>query len=395
MRTAPTLTPLACCGLLALALGGCVDAYTPDVISAPASYLVVDGFINGNGATRIKLSRTQNIASAAAPTPEARATVYVQSAAGARYSLRERSPGFYQSDSLMLSPGQYQVRISTAGASPATYESALVPLKATPPIDKLGWQREGNELRVVLSTHDATQQTRYYRWKVLETWEFNAAYRSSLEYYPNLKQVGGRITPIYTCWRTEQLTTIRQATSVQLSQDALVNHILLSFSDRAERIKIRYSALVTQYAETAEEFAYYEQLRKNTEAIGTVNDPLPVQLTGNVHRTGTATTEPVLGYVGAHTVQQQRLFVNRAELPLPSDWAFDSPYSGCKLEPEILSNYRPPLSYPQTLTFASPDYVPLYPYANPDTGKLDGYYGSTRECVDCRARGSITKPSFW
>jgi len=386
--------------LLLLGLGGCVDPYLPDVVSAPTPYLVVDGFINGNGATRIKLSRSQNVAATTAPPPETRASVYFVSAAGARYNLREGSPGFYQSDSVVLSPGQYQLRIALSGNNPATYESDLVPLKATPPIDNLSGQRVGNELRVLLSTHDATQQTRYYRWKFIETWEFNSAYKSSLEYFPGVKEVRARTTPIYTCWRSEQPSAIKQATSAQLSQDALVNHAVLSFSYRAERIKIRYSVLVTQYAETAEEFAYYEQLRKNTEAVGTVNDPLPVQLTGNVHRTGTATAEPVLGYVGAHTVQQQRLFVDRAALPLPANWAFDSPYSACKLEPEILSDYakrRPPIyiNTPQTLTFANPNYVPIYHYANPDTGLLDGYYGSTRECADCRERGSNTKPSFW
>ena len=400
MRTASAFLTCLATSLVLLILGGCVDAYAPDVISTPSTYLVVDGFINGNGATRLKLTRTQNIAAAAAPTPEARASVYVVSAAGARYLLRERSPGFYQSDSLVLGPGQYQVRIATAGASPATYESALVPLKVTPPLDRLGWQRTGNEVRVLLSTHDATQQTRYYRWKTIETWEFNSAYKSALEYYPNIREIGARTTPIYTCWRTEQPTTIKQATSLQLAQDALVDHTLLSLSDRAERLKIRYSVLVTQYAETAEEFAYYEQLRKNTEAIGTVNDPLPVQLTGNVRRTGTSTSEPVLGYVGAHTVQQQRLFISRAELPLPANWAFDSPYADCRIEPEVLSAYAkalPPIiiSAPQTITFADPSYIPVYHYTDPDTGLTDGYYGSTRECVDCRVRGSNVKPSYW
>lgn len=372
------------------------------MVSAPTNYLVVDGFINGGGVTRIKLSHTQNIATTTAPPPETRATLFVVSETGTRYLLREQSPGFYRSDSVVLAPGRYQLRIALSGNSPATYESDLVPLKPTPPIDNLGWQRVGNELRVLLSTRDASQQTRYYRWKFLETWEFNSAYQSGLEYFPSVQEVRARTTPIYTCWRTEQPSAIKQATSAQLSQDALVDQAVLGFSDRAERLKIRYSVLVTQYAETAAEFAYYEQLRKNTEAVGTINDPLPVQLTGNVHRTGTgtATTEPVLGYVGAHTVQQKRLFIDRAALPLPANWAFDSPYADCKLETEILSEYakrRPPLylSPPQTLTFANPSYVPTYHYADPTTGMVDGYYGATRECVDCRARGSNTKPSFW
>ncbi|MBJ6143240.1 DUF4249 domain-containing protein [Hymenobacter sp. BT559] len=398
MRTlaVPASLARAATGLLVVALGSCIDAYVPEVISAPTSYLVVDGFINGNGATRVKLSRTQNIATTAAPTPEARATVYIQGAAGARYSLRERSPGFYQSDSLVLGPGQYQLRVSTTGANAATYESAPVPLKVTPPIDKLSWRRVDNEVRVLLNTRDATQQTRYYRWKFAETWEFNSAYKSSLEYFPDKKVIGARTTPIYTCWRTEQPTGIKQATSAQLSQDALLDYSILSFSDRAERLKIRYSVLVTQYAQTAEEFAYYEQLRKNTEAIGTVNDPLPVQLTGNVRRTSGATTEPVLGYVGAHTVQQRRFFINRAELSLPADWAFDSPYTDCKFQNEDVTEYMPPLAVPKTKLFETPNYyIPIDYYYSVKTGDLAGYSGALAECVDCRLRGSITKPSFW
>jgi hypothetical protein len=41
--------------LLLLSLGGCVEPYLPEVVDAPTNYLVVDGFINGNGVTRIKL----------------------------------------------------------------------------------------------------------------------------------------------------------------------------------------------------------------------------------------------------------------------------------------------------------------------------------------------------
>jgi hypothetical protein len=401
MRTSLTLTPRAhwATGLLLLGLVGCVDAYLPDVISAPSSYLVVDGFINGNGATRIKLSRTQNTtATTSAPPPETKATLYIVSAAGARYALREQSAGFYQSDSLVLSTGQYQLRISTAGASPATYESALVPLKATPPIDKLGWQRTGNELRVLLNTHDATQQTRYYRWKFLETWEFNSAFNSVLEYYPSTQEIGPRTTPIYTCWRTEQPSDIKQATSIQLSQDALTDYNILNIADRAERIKIRYSVLVMQYAETPEEFAYYEQLRKNTEAIGTVNDPLPIKVIGNVRRTNAFTDESVLGYVGAHTVQQQRLFINRADLSLPSNWQFESVYPECTLQYEDVTSYKPPrgpIYIPHTLAFVNPNYyVPTSGYSEPLTGGV-GYYGAPTACVDCRTRGSNKKPSFW
>ena len=75
--------------ILVLGLGGCVESYTPEVVSAPNSYLVVDGFINGNGRTRIKLSRSENVAATTAPPVEKSATVYIVDDASARYALRE------------------------------------------------------------------------------------------------------------------------------------------------------------------------------------------------------------------------------------------------------------------------------------------------------------------
>ncbi|TPG66172.1 DUF4249 family protein [Hymenobacter nivis] len=171
---------------------------------------------------------------------------------------------------------------------------------------------------------------------------------------------------------------MRQGSTAQLSQDALTNFPLLAVAGQAERLAIRYSLLVSQVAETAEEFAYYELLRKNTEAVGTVNDPLPTQLTGNVHRVGNA-QEPVLGYVGAHTVQAKRIFIARAELPLPANWAFDNPYQSCTIGDSLaLSSFVGMGSVPIA-------YVPMSPL----------FTGATRECVDCRLRGSNVKPSFW
>jgi hypothetical protein len=379
---------------LLLLVAGCVEPYAPDVISAPASYLVVDGFINGNGITRITLSRTANLSATTAPPAEKGAKLIMVDDGGQRYPLTEKSNGLYQSDSLQLNAARkYQLSITTA--SNATYESDLVPLKVTPPISKLDWKLDGDQVRVSLSTQDPTQQSRYYRWGVTETWEFNSAYKSYLEYDTQQKFIVARTTPIYTCWRTERSSTIKQGSSAQLSQDALSDINVLTVSTRAERVKVRYSVLVSQYAETAEEFAYLELLRKNTEAVGTVNDPLPTQLTGNVHRTDNV-SEPVLGFVGAHTTQYKRLFINRSELNLPTSWEFDTPYNTCKLSTELVPdpNDKYPIFLPYTKVYNSPDAVPV-DYFTDEGGNRKGYIGSSRACVDCRTRGSNVQPSFW
>lgn len=358
--------------LLLLALAGCIDSYVPEVATPSANYLVVDGFINGNGRTRIQLSRTVNVAATGAPPVEKGAKLYVVDDAGGRYALTEKTSGSYQSDSLVLSPArQYQLRITTAANN--AYESDRVALKVTPPIDKLGWNVKDDQVQLLLSTHDAGGQARYYRWAVAETWEFNAAYQSYLEYDRVQDKLVDRTTPIYTCWHTNQLSTIKQGSSAQLSQDALTDVELLRFPRQSERFKIRYSLFVSQYAETAEEFAYLELLRKNTESVGGVNDPLPVQLTGNVHRVGDA-AEPALGFVGAHTVQQKRLFITRQELPFLDYQQYDTPYKTCMISVDSI--------------FYDPNVLPI----SRDNGVV---LGSSRDCVDCRLRGSNVKPSFW
>ena len=387
MRYLPSisLTRWSVAGLL-LGAAGCVEPYMPDLAVAPSSYLVVDGFINGNGMTRIRLSRTVGLGSTTAPA-EKGATVTLVDNTGLSYPLREKTAGYYLSDSLQLNPGrQYQLRLTTSAK--LRYASDMVPLKVSPPIDQLRFRRDNTQVLLLVSTHDAQGQSRYYRWGFTETWLFHAAYESKLEYYPPpIDAVLGRMTPIYTCWRTEQNATIRQGTTAQLAQDALQDFPALILSAKAERFTIRYSALVSEYAETPEEYAYYELLRKNTEAGGSVNDPLPVQLTGNVHRLDNA-AEPVLGYVAAHIVQQKRIFIDNQDLSLPANWAFDSAYPDCVTR-LFAGGYNSPGLLPI-------DYYtdPLDPPTNPN-GTPNKCFYSTTECVDCRARGTTTKPSFW
>ncbi|QKG57816.1 DUF4249 domain-containing protein [Hymenobacter sp. BRD128] len=378
-----------------LGLSGCVEPYVPAVLDAPTKYLVVDGFLNGAGRTRIRLSRTQNIGTATAPPAEQGAKLSIVDETGRSYALAEQRPGFYVSDSLVLPAGRrYQLRISTTNA--ASYASDLVPLKVTPAFDKFKWTRQDGQLLFSFSTHDPSGSSRFYRWRLAETWEFNALYPSNIEFRGGI--IVKRITPIFTCWHTEQPSTITQVSTASLSQDALSQQQVLAFSERSERVKIRYSLLLTQYAETAEEFAYNEILRKNTEAVGTVNDPLPSQLTGNVHRVDNP-QEPVLGFVGAHTLVQQRLFINPQDLPAHKPDFYENPYANCQAPDtgEVVKPYfKYGVYYPASRIFADPDNVPTdLLYSQSTTYPVYGYLGGARECIDCRTRGSNIKPTFW
>lgn len=93
-QTATVLARGGAGGLLGLLLGlaGCIEPYLPAVVDAPASYPVVDGAINGNGVTTIRLSRTAKLASAASPPVERGARLVVTDNAGGRSRSPSRPP---------------------------------------------------------------------------------------------------------------------------------------------------------------------------------------------------------------------------------------------------------------------------------------------------------------
>lgn len=379
-----------------LALSSCREPYTPSLPTSTTDLLVVDGFINSQGSTLIKLSRTNTLAHASdPPLVESKATVYVQDDAGARYPLNESTTaGTYTSVMQTLNPArQYQLRITTKTGK--DYASDLVPVKTTPPIDQLSWKFENDGVQVYLDAHDATRNTTYYRWTYEETWSFNSAYYSNLRYQNGVLVARSALSrdSLYTCWRTLGSTAIRQTTTLPLSQDAVRSFPLTLVPKTSEKLRIGYSILVQQHGETAEEYAYWDKLRKNTENVGSLYDALPTQLTGNVHCL-TDASEPVLGFVGAHSVTEMRLLVLRNDLPKPVTWVFETGYEDCLLkhldeaDRSLVQLYfrDNPTNIPVD-TISLPPRVPGVP--------VPGFRAGSAACIDCRLKGTHTKPSYW
>ncbi|WP_303309440.1 DUF4249 domain-containing protein [Hymenobacter sp. BT730] len=376
------------CWVLLPLLASCVTPFEPEVLNEPVTILVVNGYINSGGVTTITLSRTRNLAVQEPYQPETQASLAIEDDAGTRWPLQEGAPGTYVSESLQLPAGQqYHLRIQTQ--SGRRYASEFVPLKPAPPIDSLSGRIEADGLQFYLSAHDDVGRTQYYRWEYAETWEFTSGAWSRLE-----KQIGDTLLPrtddIYHCWRTENSTAVYTATTVPLSRDAVLDYRLLLIPPTSSRLRFKYSLLVRQFALTEAEFQYWEALKKNSQNIGGLFDPLPSQLTGNVH-SETNTTEPVLGYVGAGTVAEKRIFIDNNSLP--PTWSLrNEGYEGCMLLDTI---FKKDASFNLALFFSDPNLrLPVGPVTD-RAGNLLGYTYQTTACVDCRLRGTNSKPSFW
>ena len=378
--------------LLLLLLPACTDPYLPEAIKSPPSYLVVDGFLNAQGVTTIKLSRTYAVNTASVPPVEIKATTYVEEEAGTRTLLREAPAGTYTSTNTSLNPARrYRLHIYTVDGK--EYASEFVPVKITPLIDAVTWRAEADGLRIALSTHDPTNATRYYRWDYIETWEINPVYRPQVEFKSGTFDFPDIAVPYPTkCWNTAISTTVLLTNTTPLSQDVVADRVLRLLPPSSDRLNTRYSLLVQQYALTKEEFAYWELLRKNTESIGSLFDAQPVQLTGNVRCLSTP-TELALGFVSAHTLVEKRLFVARRELPNP--WPTPTGYEACVPPDTVYFKNLAPRNPLQDLnSFFGPKLLlpidRLY-----DGGRIVGYTAKSRDCIDCRLRGTSTKPSFW
>ncbi|HEX8348727.1 MAG TPA: DUF4249 domain-containing protein [Hymenobacter sp.] len=368
---------------LLLLLPGCVDPYMPEAISSTKSYLVVDGFINSSGVTTVNLSRTSDISAAGLPPTESAATVYIEEEAGTRYTLRE-SPvkGTYTSVTSLTLDAAKKYRLHILTAARKEYVSDYVPVKITPPIDAITWQPTEAGLTFYVSSHDDTNATQYYRWEYEQTWEIRPLV------FPDLESVNNVVRPItvpypLACWISGKSTGIKQSRTTSLERDVISNYPLHSLTNTTDQLYYKYSLLVKQHAQTKEEYEYWELLKKTTENIGTLFDPLPAEVTGNVHCLSDD-TEIALGYIGAHSLQEKRIFVSRVNVP--TAWRLQTGYEGCiPLDTIKVENVR---------NFFNDNIVPVGE-ALSDTGGLIGYTYSTPNCVDCRRRGTAVRPSFW
>ncbi len=391
--------------ILPAMLFSCRETYTPPQITANNNYLVVEGLINtGTDSTIFKLSRTVRLNAKTTTQNETHAIVTVESDANAIYPLKEITPGTYASAPLGLSStAKYRLRIIANTNTHTTYLSDFVPVKNSPPIDSVGYTIQPNGLQVYVNTHDATNNTRYYRWEYKETWIYQSLYNAQFIAVNNHIALRTLAQSVYSCWQNANSTNINLASSAKLTQDVMYQAPITLVPSSSVKLSSKYSILIKQYALTEDAFNFWQLLKKNTEQLGSIFDAQPSSITGNIHNIADS-SEPVLGYISAGAVQQKRIFVGIAALPL--GWGSDSQFNVCRPFYDIPPNPYNPVEvykmdyanyfYPALGTTPEPFlYIPVDVHSETITGDTI-FDGAPVQCVDCRsAGGTLTKPAFW
>ena len=368
---------------------GCKEPFEPDLPSVPQGYLVVEGFINADGPTEIRLSRSTPIEQKKTFKAELNASIKIEGDDNSSFVLFNMPNGIYTSNTLPINSNRkYRLRIKTKDAK--EYLSDFVEVKITPPIDSISWKEEDKGVQIYTNTHDPSNRTIYYRYDYDETWEIRSVYVAAFKVdrvtqngYPIIRPVNSSDPQIYFCWKYDTSASILLASSAKLEKDVIHLNPLLFIPTEDERIGVRYSVQVRQYALDKEGYQFLEQMKKNTESLGTIFDPQPSAIKGNIHSVSDP-NEIVIGYINVTTVQEQRIFISQGQLVKPGF----SLYGICQSfdvvnHPDSLRAVIPP-GWPYDAIYVAPS--PL----------IVGYWVAAEECVDCRLRGGKNvKPSYW
>jgi hypothetical protein len=355
---------------------GCTQSYTPPATKGVNKYLVVDGLIiPGPDSTIFTLSNSANLSSPNGPTPEIGAQVLVEGSTGFSRQLPELGNGRYGTDSLPLDTSQqYRIDISTINGN--HYLSDFVPLVQSPPIDSVSWKQLNDGVEIYVSSHDAQNLVKYYRWEFVETWEYHTNYDAIVI------DSGGAIVDRdpneqdYNCWSSSNSSDIIIGSSVNLNQALIYEQPLTLIPTSSVKLSDNYSILVKQFGMTKDAYAFWQNLKTNTEELGTLFEPQPSEVAGNIHCTNNPSL-PVLGYVSAGNSQDSRIFINNLQL---NNWGY---FVTCTDTTVFISDFY--------LKYVKIGYVPYQKF------QVSEVKIAQAPCVNCALAGpgNTLKPPFW
>jgi len=383
--------------LLVLGLGfqACEDPYTPELAEDDTDpVLIVDGFINLHGHSSFKINYSSSIlisgpGLAGAPGPFTTALVSVVSENGQAYPGRwNEETGTYLVDHPALNINTaYFLRIQIGSN---VYESD--PSKGIPSgeIDALEYIVKDDGIELVLNSADPNHGSPYYRWEFEEAWKFNSAIK------PSAVMQNGELVDITpetdygTCFRFNNSSNILIASTQEFAENRIYQRPIHAISNVSEKLTVRYSILVKQYAISAASYSFWELIRKNSEQIGDIFGVMPSEISGNIRNINDS-DERVVGFIEVLEPAEKRIYINNFELPHQWMAIKDIPfYSGCLVVDTLTMAEGPPF-------FSQfPGYLPgWFIYGSPTSPFPTHVNFSQARCVDCRFYGRREKPDYW
>lgn len=368
-----------------LLFSGCIKSYDPAIDSLEQKKYVVSGRITDReGWQEVEVSRSSPVESPEF-IPVDGCTVIIRDNKGHDFSMEEYDPGKYHvwiGQAFLGQGTSYKLIIRTQDG--AELESTSDTMPAGPALDSVYYLLKdvptsdpGITNRVMQFYVDVNAEgnySKYYKWDVEETWEYEAARPIEFYYDGKFHQVD---PPDYTnkvCWITSPVSNVFTVSTTSLAHNTYNQYPLHFVDGRTSRMGILYSMLVRQLALGEGAYNYWERLRINSNEQGGLYEKQPVAIQGNmkdIHHPD----RTVLGYFYAASESSKRYFYHDVE--------------GLYLEfgDNCFEDFLGKFAWREYYPFE----YPIFYYFNAGIVKI-----LSRACVDCRQMGGKPeKPAFW
>ena len=299
----------------------CVDPISFDV-PRDVNFLLVDGFITDkSGPHTIRLARSSpysNTLDGGVEEAVSAAAVSIIDNHGVEIFLTETIPGNYAtgSDFSGQTGNSYFLRIKIDGKS---YESTKETILPASPIETV--------------THDYITKPFINEFdNVEDNWgiEFYATFESSPEVsYYKWDWVADYVI-VQELFHAEQDPTMPDTCYVNQKTSGYVNLLQgnqnaafstehpVSFVPADFKFNIKYGMNIVQYALSDQAAEFWEQVEKQINISGSIFDPTPARIVGNIKNTQDE-DEEVLGYFGAYGQSDRRVFLDNLDVTVLLD----------------------------------------------------------------------------
>ncbi len=221
--------------------------------------------------------------------------------------------------------------------------------------------------------HASEDDSKYYLYKIIETFEHHSPYPLEYYYDGKLRRV---VPPDYSkmyCWVTTGIKDVFPMSTKGFSENVYDRYKLNYTTNLSQRLSHLYSLLIKQYSISEEAYDYWQQMRKNLHQSGGMYNSQPIPVKGNL-KIVSGGEKDVLGFFGVSAIKEKRIFVP----PSP----FDIVDNTCAM-------FTLRMGYSEIL----PKDYPAYIYSENGIPSVDVM---DRACVDCtKVGGNTQKPSYW
>ena len=360
----------------------CRDPFEPELSAFSTEVLVVEGFIELEGESIVRLSKTSPLQSEITGNLVSSAFISLSDGEDNRWDFVELEEGIYSLEGSFSENQTYFLHIQLRNGH--TYRSEpLIPV-ISPEIEVLDYIRDEDGVEIFVSTR-GTEAAQYFLWTFEEHWIFQPGVVSQLIYENGIVRRRTEEERIDRCWDSNLNPSIVLQNAARFEDNSILQRELVRIPNLSEKLTQRYSIEVRQMAIDQSAFDFWDILRRNSEDVGGIFSPLPSLINGNIQSLSEEVPQAI-GHISMGKTSTKRIYIDLDDVfPWP---VFIPEYEFCF----VLNDTIPPNLV--STQFASGNLIPARDIFN-QMGALLGYRASNRACTDCTLRGTNVRPEFW